>query len=78
MKIGNITVVEWSHSGACRVWKKGDSNAPNFSSRSYTGSDLRAQVLDEERDRIRHDPAGNWKASITKRINDYSGLRRFL
>ena len=78
MKIGNITVVEWSHSGACRVWKKGDSNAPNFSSRSYTGSDLRAQVLDEERDRIRHDPAGNWRASITKRINDYSGLRRFL
>ena len=78
MKIGNITVVEWSHSGACRVWKKDDNNAPKFSSKHYTGSELRATVFDEKKDRIRHDPAGNWKTSITKRINHYSGKRRWV
>lgn len=78
MKIGNITVVEWSHSGACRVWKKGDSRAPNFSRRRYDGSELRAEVDNHSKDRIVHDSAGRWRYKITQRINDYSGFRRFL
>jgi hypothetical protein len=78
MKIGDATVVEWSHSGACRVWKSSDRNAPMMSRPKYDGSDLRAAVADDLRDRIRHDPAGRWKARVEQRVNAYSGFRRFV
>ena len=76
MKIGNMTVVEWSHSGACRVWKSDDLNAPKFNNKAYVGEELRADVFDEDKDRITHDPSGNWENKITNRINEYSGIRR--
>ena len=78
MKIGNMTVVEWSHSGACRVWKSDDINAPKFNNKAYVGEELRADVFDEDKDRITHDPSGNWENKITNRINEYSGIRRFV
>ena len=78
MKIGNVTLVEWSHSGACRVWKSDDLNAPKLSNQTYAGSELRADVADDYKDRIRHDPSGNWKNKISNRINEYSSVRRFL
>ena len=78
MQIGNATVVEWSHSGACRIWRSNDSNAPKLSKLHYDGTSLRAAVADDSRDRIRHDPGGAWKFKITQRINSYSGRRRFV
>lgn len=78
MQIGDAKVVEWSHSGACRVWAASDRNAPVMSRPRYDGSDLRAAVADDSRDRIRHDPAGRWKTRIEQRINSYSGFRRFV
>jgi len=79
LKIGAATIVEWSHSGACRIWKQDDSNAPKFFQNKYHPKDeLRAPVKIDESDRIRHDPGGRWKQKITRRIDSYSGLRRFL
>lgn len=78
MQIGDAKVVEWSHSGACRVWAGNDGNSPMMSRPRYEGSDLRAAVADDARDRIRHDPGGAWKSKIPRRINAYSGLRRFV
>jgi hypothetical protein len=78
LQIGNAKVVEWSHSGACRVWRDTDENAPSMSLKRYDGGDLRATVADEKRDRIVHDKSGRWRARIIQRVNAYSGLRRFV
>ena len=78
MQIGNAKVVEWSHSGACRVWRDTDPNAPPMSVKRYDGGDLRAAIADEKRDRIVHDKSGRWRARIIQRVNAYSGLRRFV
>jgi hypothetical protein len=78
MQIGNAKVVEWSHSGACRVWRNDDPNAPSMLRKRYDGGDLRATVADEKRDRIVHDKSGRWRARIIQRVNAYSGLRRFV
>ena len=78
MKIGDISVMEWSHTGACRVWKKGDSNAPTFSRPRYDKTEIMGDVLDNELDRIIHWPPDKWPTKIRRRINAYSGLRRFL
>jgi hypothetical protein len=78
MQIGETRVVEWSHSGACRLWASGDRNAPMMSRPRYTGSDLRAVVADDVKDRVVHDPGGRWKTKIEQRIRAYSGWRRFV
>tara|TARA_B110000208_G_scaffold165501_1_gene203739 strand:+ start:176 stop:1531 length:1356 start_codon:yes stop_codon:yes gene_type:complete len=78
MQIGDAKVVEWSHSGACRVWAGSDRNAPMMSRTKYDGSDLRAAVADDSRDRIIHDPPGRWRAKVEQRVNAYSGIRRFV
>ena len=78
MQIGNAKVVEWSHSGACRVWRDTDPNAPSMSLKRYDGGDLRAAIADEKRDRIVHDKSGRWRTRIIQRVNAYSGLRRFV
>lgn len=77
IKIGDITIVEWSHSGACRLWKSNDPNAPKFSNDKYNSAELRAPVA-VDNDRVVHDAPGRWKQKITQRINSYSGFRRFL
>ena len=77
IKIGDVTIVEWSHSGACRLWKSDDSHAPKFAQMKYDGSDLRNIVSDSNYDRIVHDAYGNWQQKIRQRINSYSGFRSF-
>jgi len=76
MKIGEMTILEWSHSGACRVWGKEDRRAPKFSKQQYKADELRAAVADNDKDRITHHANGQWKMDITNRINSYSGNRR--
>jgi hypothetical protein len=78
MRIGEVSIMEWSHSGACRVWKQGDSNAPSFSKRRYEKGELMRKVSIPDLDRIVHDKPGRWKDKIRTRVNAYSGLRRFL
>jgi hypothetical protein len=38
LRIGNITIAEWSHEGACRIWKQNNNNKPKFYKSGYHGS----------------------------------------
>ena len=35
MKIGDMTIVDWSHNGKCQFWRRGDANAPSLYQSSY-------------------------------------------
>ena len=39
-RIGGLTVVEWSHSGKCRIWRQGDRNTPPLYKPQYARSQL--------------------------------------
>jgi hypothetical protein len=42
LQIGNLTVVEWSHNGTCRVWLQNDENCPRFYQHRYSRLELRS------------------------------------
>jgi hypothetical protein len=62
MRIGNLIIAEWSHSGKCRIWNIDDptyshTQPPlNIQNRSYHASELRAACNAEES----HFSSANW------------------
>ncbi|MFP5492535.1 MAG: EH signature domain-containing protein [Bacteriovoracia bacterium] len=40
MKIGSLTICEWSHSGAIRIWEEGNPKAPSLYNDSYHKDEL--------------------------------------
>lgn len=42
LKIGGLTVAEWSHNGSCRIWTKSERGAPALYKKSYNATKLRA------------------------------------
>nr|WP_287411675.1 EH signature domain-containing protein [Pseudodesulfovibrio sp.] len=65
MKIGDLTIAEWSHSGKCRFWAEGrreNPNVPVLYGPSYSAVSLRAPATWEQ---IHHSSAkGGWQSSI--------------
>jgi hypothetical protein len=43
LEIGDLTVVEWSHNGACRVWRTTNKHRPKLYDSEYTQHRLQAQ-----------------------------------
>jgi hypothetical protein len=41
LRVGSLTIAEWSHNGSCRVWNNGNKSAPKFYDRLYASSQLR-------------------------------------
>ena len=68
MKVGNTTVMEFSHSGSARIWAdKQRSRPPQLHSNRYRADELRADCPDDQI--FRHDPAGRWRIKV-KRLLD--------
>jgi hypothetical protein len=40
MKIGSLTICDWSHNGRCIIWPKGHESAPKLYNREYGSGDL--------------------------------------
>ena len=76
MKIGKLIIMEWSHSGACRVWEGNDPNAPSLHKRSYTTDSFMNEPSRGEPWRITHDSRDRWEMKLNNIISKYSGIRR--
>ncbi|MDC0067612.1 EH signature domain-containing protein [Gammaproteobacteria bacterium] len=74
MKVGLLTVVEWSHSGACRVWKSDDRRAP----RLHLSTNEREDLMNDALHRITHDHRGRWEPKLHGIIKKYGMVRRRL
>jgi hypothetical protein len=40
MRLGDLTIADWSHNGQCVIWKKGNRTAPSLNLTSYTSDDV--------------------------------------
>ena len=74
MKVGDVTVVEWSHDGACRVWSSNDRRAPSL----YKQETERQELMNDALARITHDHRGNWEAKLHSALRQKGNVRRRL
>jgi hypothetical protein len=80
MRLGDLVIAEWSHSGALRFWRATNKAAPQFHKPAYVGQELRrgsmeVRVGDFTRDAIRHDKNGNWTTWARRAIEHHTGIR---
>jgi hypothetical protein len=79
MRVGDLVIAEWSHSGAMRFWKADGKSAPQFHSKEYLGSELRNDSLKIRvgsgyRDSIIHSANGEWMRSASNVIKHHTGV----
>ena len=75
MKVGDITVMEFSHSGSVRIWGAADHQCfpvPRLHQPRYDASELRADCPQEQK--FRHDQNGHWRIKVKKCLQSISGL----
>jgi hypothetical protein len=70
IKFDDITIVEWSNNGACRIWKTNNPNAPKFHKFSYNATDDLRTDCDE---RITHN-SKNWQSLLGNIIEKFTGI----
>lgn len=71
MRVGDLTVMEWSHSGACRVWNRSDAKAPFLNRMRYE----REQLMQESTHRIVHDARDSWTLKLHNILRKQGGIR---
>jgi len=70
MKIGNLTIAEWSHDGSVRFWKGQNNRKPDFYEIEYSGTELRSNSNND----IRH--IGEWYSRVAVYIEQQTGVKR--
>ena len=70
MRIGNLTIAEWSHNGSLRIWHAGNADAPELYQADYSAWELR-EGSDWDK---RH--LGNWMAEAIEQVHRLTGVRR--
>jgi hypothetical protein len=74
MRIGDLTVVEWSHNGKWNVWKRGDRNAPTLFRQNDRGRpDYQPQELMNAPTNGSH--TSQWRWTVADIIRRETGLR---
>ncbi len=68
IRMGGITIAEWSHNGSARFWLSDNAQAPELYKRRYSGDGLR-----------RHSDYGiahssNWEGKLNRIIRQYTGI----
>lgn len=79
MRIGDLIIAEWSHSGAIRFWNARSQNAPRFHEGDYLGAALRngsikVKVGSEYRESIIHHENGQWMKWAEQAIRYHTGI----
>jgi EH_Signature domain len=79
MRIGDLIIAEWSHSGALRFWRANSRNAPEFHLAEYLGHQLRKDSLQVRvgqtmRDSITHHEGGQWMRWASNAIEHHTGV----
>jgi hypothetical protein len=71
LQIHDLIIADWSHNGRLRIWRRGNSNAPEFGSASYIATQLRASPEFE----IAHLPPDGWQAKAEAYIRRHTGIK---
>lgn len=72
LRVGNLTIAEWSHMGSCRIWHAASKTKPEMYRYRYTKSSIVYSSPDET---VRHAGAerGVWQKEIADYIRTHTG-----
>lgn len=75
MRIGSLTICDWSHNGRCIIWPEGHPRAPKLYQARYRSGDL-AHTEPEGGLSVTHHSSKsyNWQRTIVKFIRDKIGV----
>ena len=72
LKVGGITVSEWSHSGRCHLWLYDNESAPKFYQQSYSRNDLTRR---SDFNQIHYaSDKGTWQRRLEQSIEEQTGI----
>ena len=73
LKIGDITIADFSHNGKCRIWRSNNHNSPNHYEKNYDRSDI-LSAADWE---YIHSGSPNylWQNRVSTQIAQITGIR---
>jgi hypothetical protein len=76
MKLGDVTVVDWSHNGSWNIWPRGAPGAPDlFKHNTRRFMDYAPHELMNAPLRGSHDAPGNWRWRVEDLIRRETGRR---
>ena len=78
MKIGGLTIVDWSHTpGGCRIWREGNLKAPKLYEPKYNKKDLqKVQNASSDFNTSHANSAGkHWQNKVARYIAEHTGIR---
>jgi len=72
LKVGELTISEWSHVGKYRIWRADNDFAPGFYCREYRRPDV---VSNPDREGSHHgSESGNWQRKLAQAIREETGI----
>lgn len=73
MRIGDLTIAEWSHNGRCRIWSRGNCSAPALYEPVYNRRQLVAGC-DWEKSHMGSE-SGSWQGAVALEIERHTRVR---
>lgn len=76
MRIGTLTICDWSHNGRCIIWPQSDNNAPKLYYRSYRSGNLAPANAPDGGHSVTHHASNNytWQRQISSFIRQKIGV----
>jgi hypothetical protein len=74
LKIGDLTIAEWSDNGKCRIWNSGSGKSPEFYKKRYRNYALRSEAKHLGKASFIHDASGNWRYRVAAHIYSETGV----
>lgn len=72
MKIGDLTIADWSHNAKCHMWRKNDRGAPRLFMKHYPVESLSSGTWSESHTASDH---GNWQRKFSDHIYKQTNVR---
>ncbi|MBK5910629.1 hypothetical protein CCR85_03865 [Rhodothalassium salexigens] len=71
MRMGDLTIAEWSHNGSVRIWHRNDPGAPRLYQGGYRASELRGAPWEKRHTGAEH---YNWQFEVAAKIQEEVGI----
>jgi hypothetical protein len=75
LRIGDLTIADYSHNGKCRLWKRGNKEAPQFYKDEYYHRDNFVNSDADSEDVHHNSPGYLWQGRVAAKISDITGIR---
>ena len=75
LKMGGLTIADWSHNGKCHIWTANNSDAPKLYRSRYADAKWNLGKNSDNEGTVHSAPKhGTWQRKVAKYIRDETGI----